>query len=83
MKADINEDRVIRKLGKYIKLFDRFAAVGKYILDISVQRYIIEHDLKAHGVKKNVNYTYSSRIGLSAYGANNCSGNAVAEINTA
>ena len=51
-----DEDLVNAYHSKYIKLFDRFAAVGKYILDISVQRYIIEHDLKAHGVKKNVNY---------------------------
>ena len=29
---------------------------GKYIYDLAVQRYIIEHDLKSHNISKNVNY---------------------------
>ena len=41
---------------KYLKMFDRFSDVGKYILDIAVQRYIIENDLRIHNVNKKVNY---------------------------
>lgn len=41
---------------KYLKFFDRFSSEGKYILDIAVQRYIIEHDLNSHNINKKVNY---------------------------
>ena len=41
---------------KYLKFFDRYSSEGKYILDIAVQRYIIEHDLKTHNINKKVNY---------------------------
>ena len=51
------DEKVIESYNKkYLKLFDRYSDEGKYILDISVQRYIIEHDLKEHNINKKVNY---------------------------
>lgn len=38
------------------KLFDRYSASGHYIYDIAVQRFIIQNDMKSHGVDKNVRY---------------------------
>ncbi len=38
------------------KLFDRFSGPGHYIYDIAVQRFIIENDLKSHGIDKKVGY---------------------------
>ena len=57
-KPNISEDeKVIESFNKkYLKMFDRFSDPGKYVLDIAVQRYIIEHDLKAHNINKKVNY---------------------------
>lgn len=56
-KPDPSDEELCKAYhNRYIKLFDRFSDEGKYILDISVQRYIIEHDLKSHGINKKVNY---------------------------
>lgn len=57
-KPNASEDeKVVESFNKkYLKMFDRFSDPGKYILDISVQRYIIEHDLKSHNINKKVNY---------------------------
>ncbi len=52
--SDIKLEEAFNK--KYLKFFDRYSDEGKYILDIAVQRYIIEHDLKIHNVNKKVNY---------------------------
>ena len=38
------------------KLFDRYSASGHYVYDIAVQRFIIENDMRSHGVDKNVKY---------------------------
>lgn len=38
------------------RLLDRYTDEGKYIYDLSVQRYIIENDLKEHNISKKVNY---------------------------
>ncbi len=41
------------------KLFNRYSDAGHYVYDLAVQRYIIENDLKTHGMAdkiKNVKY---------------------------
>lgn len=56
-KPDGTDEKVEESFNKkYLKMFDRFSDPGKYVLDIAVQRYIIEHDLKEHGINKKVNY---------------------------
>ena len=55
-----NDEKAIKKFNqKYMKLFDRYSDVGKYVFDIAVQRYIIENDLKSHNINKKVNYYLS------------------------
>ncbi|MBQ4263177.1 MAG: DUF2779 domain-containing protein [Bacilli bacterium] len=52
-----SEEKVLKSYySKYEKLKNRFDGCGKYIYDLSVQRYIIERDLKEHGITKPVNY---------------------------
>lgn len=52
-----NNEKLTKKYNeKMTKLFDRYGDVGKYIFDLSIQRFIIEHDLKEHGINKKVNY---------------------------
>lgn len=41
---------------KVEKLLNRFTDEGKYMYDISVQRYIIEGYLKENNINKNINY---------------------------
>ncbi len=41
---------------KVEKLLDRFSDVGKYMYDLSVQRFIIEGYLRENHIEKNVNY---------------------------
>lgn len=41
---------------KVENLLDRFSDVGKYIYDLSVQRFIIEGYLRENKIEKNVNY---------------------------
>lgn len=41
---------------KVESLLDRFSDVGKYIYDLSVQRFIIEGYLRENKIEKNVNY---------------------------
>ena len=41
---------------KINKLKNRYTDVGKYIYDISVQRFIIENDFKQNNINKKVNY---------------------------
>ncbi len=56
-KPNIKDDKLEEAFNKkYLKFFDRYSGEGKYILDIATQRYIIEHDLKSHGINKKVNY---------------------------
>ena len=56
-KPNTTDDEIIENYNKkYLKFFDRYSGEGKYILDIATQRYIIEHDLKSHGINKKVNY---------------------------
>lgn len=56
-KPNIKDEKLEEAFNKkYMKFFDRYSDEGKYILDISVQRYIIEHDLKTHNVNKKVHY---------------------------
>ena len=53
---DADEKTIKSYKNKYSKMFDRYTDVGKYVLDIAVQRYIIENDLKMHNINKKVNY---------------------------
>lgn len=56
-KPNIKDDKLEEAFNKkYLKFFDRYTDEGKYILDIAVQRYIIEHDLKTHNINKPVHY---------------------------
>ncbi len=41
---------------KRSKLLNRFSEEGKYIYDLAVQRYIIEHDFIQHNINTKVNY---------------------------
>ncbi len=59
-KPSNSDEKVKSKFNqKYMKLFDRYSDVGKYVFDIAVQRYIIENDLKSHNINKKVNYYLS------------------------
>ncbi|NLC48246.1 MAG: DUF2779 domain-containing protein [Tenericutes bacterium] len=52
-----NNEKLIKKYNeKMQKLFDRYGDIGKNIFDLSIQRFIIDNDLKNQNNKKKVNY---------------------------
>ncbi len=57
----VNTDEPVLKnyLEKIEKLKNRYSNIGKYIYDLAVQRYIIEHDFLSHNKKTKVNYYLS------------------------
>lgn len=71
-KCNSDDEKVIKSYNTKInKLKNRFSDVGKYVYDLSVQRYIIENDLKEQkNIKKinyylgvlNTNYVYDGKV---------------------
>ena len=54
---DSDDEKIIKSYNaKLNKLKNRYSDVGKYVYDLSVQRYIIENDLKEHNINKKINY---------------------------
>ena len=56
LEVDINKYIPKEKYEFYrTKLFDRFGAAGRYVYDLAVQRYIIEHDLMDNNEEDKLN----------------------------
>ena len=52
-----NDEKTIEKYNKQMmKMYDKLSNVGKYIYDLSIQRHIIENDMKEHNKNVRVNY---------------------------
>lgn len=56
-KPNLSDEKDIKSYNLKMKnLKNRYTDVGKYIYDLSVQRFIIERDLKKSNINKKVNY---------------------------